>query len=82
MTSGEVAVAPTSIPKVPARIRACLAGEGYIIPAGDLPDGDMSVRLAVEVIANLKASEINKTACGREAIRFADDIRSKIGGVK
>lgn len=82
VTSREVAVAPSAIPQVPARLRACFANNGYTLPKGDLPGGDMSVTLAVKVIGELQSDNRIKTACGRQLLRFADDVRSKVGGVK
>lgn len=69
-----VAVAPT-LPPIPVHLANCFSG------TVDLPEGDWTNAEVVEILAMLRASELQKNRCGRELIAFyeqlAEDLRTE-----
>ena len=69
-----VAVAPT-LPPIPAHLGVCFSG------VTDLPSGDWTNAQVVEILANLRSSELQMNRCGRELIAFyeqlAEDLKTE-----
>jgi hypothetical protein len=70
--SDRVQVGPVNLPPIPTHLRTCLG------PVSDLPEGSWNAAQTASVIARVRASELRRTRCGQELIRWYDDLRSKL----
>ena len=58
------------LPPVPDRYRTCFAG------VTDLPAGSWSAAVTADVAGRVRASELEKTACGRDFLEWYEDVRA------
>ena len=72
----------TPLPQLPEHLRACVDRAALVLPEPDTPTGGLSAGLASELIARLRASELDHDRCADDLAAWYDDLGRPINEAK